>query len=326
MGDVALVAPGIQSVLKNYPDVEIIFVTRPLFSHFFQSHERLTVVPVNLDKYKGLFGLKKLQKELLNTYKPDVICDLHDVLRTNILNTFFKLSGNKVFKIDKERRQKKKLISSNDKSTTLKHAVHRYLEVFKNAGYDTNLVNGPWLIPSANIDAYLSTNNLEKKQFWIGIAPFAKHETKVWGIDKINELLQFLSQQKVKVFMFGGGKEEMDQLNDLKKSHPFIYLPSNELKLDQELTLISKLDQIITMDSSNMHMASLVGTPSISIWGSTHPVMGFKPIGDNNVVLHSEIACSPCSVFGNKPCYRGDHACMKQITITDVSGKITFVN
>ena len=38
---------------------------------------------------------------------------------------------------------------------------------------------------------------------------------------------------------------------------------------------MSKLDLMIVMDSSNMHMAALVGTKVISIWGGTDPVSGF---------------------------------------------------
>jgi ADP-heptose:LPS heptosyltransferase len=71
---------------------------------------------------------------------------------------------------------------------------------------------------------------------------------------------------------------------------------------------------MISMDSANMHLASLFGVPVISVWGATHPYTGFygwaQPTGN---AVQIDLYCRPCSVFGNKPCYRGDHACMEQL-------------
>jgi ADP-heptose:LPS heptosyltransferase len=78
------------------------------------------------------------------------------------------------------------------------------------------------------------------------------------------------------------------------------------------------------MDSSNLHLAALAGVPTVSIWGATHPDIGFAPYGEskNNTIIQintSDLPCRPCAVFGDKPCYRGDHACMKNITPEQVA-------
>ena len=51
---------------------------------------------------------------------------------------------------------------------------------------------------------------------------------------------------------------------------------AGNLTLDEELALMSRLDLMIAMDSSNMHMAALSGTKVISIWGGTDPLTGFR--------------------------------------------------
>ena len=38
-----------------------------------------------------------------------------------------------------------------------------------------------------------------------------------------------------------------------------------------ELSLVSWLDVMVSMDSANMHLASLVRTPVVRVWGATHP-------------------------------------------------------
>ena len=74
----------------------------------------------------------------------------------------------------------------------------------------------------------------------------------------------------------------------------------------KELVLMSHLDVMISMDSANMHLASLVATPVVSVWGATHPYAGFMGWGqseDNAVQV--DLPCRPCSIYGNKVCRRG---------------------
>ena len=82
-----------------------------------------------------------------------------------------------------------------------------------------------------------------------------------------------------------------------------------------ELALVSHLDVMVTMDSANMHLASLVLTPVVSIWGATHPYCGFKGRRQKeDDIVQLPMTCRPCSVFGNKPCFRGDYHCLRGIS------------
>ena len=77
---------------------------------------------------------------------------------------------------------------------------------------------------------------------------------------------------------------------------------------------IANLDLVVSMDSANMHLASLFGVPVVSVWGATHPFAGFYGWGQligNAVQL--DLDCRPCSVFGNKPGPRSDLACLHGI-------------
>ena len=74
---------------------------------------------------------------------------------------------------------------------------------------------------------------------------------------------------------------------------------------------MSHLDKMVSMDSGNMHLASLVACPVVSIWGATHRYAGFlgwNQSSDN--VIDIPLPCRPCSIYGNKPCLRGDYACL----------------
>ena len=89
---------------------------------------------------------------------------------------------------------------------------------------------------------------------------------------------------------------------------------------------MSHLDVMVSMDSGNMHLASLTATPVVSIWGATHPFagfMGWRQNPDNAIGLN--LPCRPCSVYGNKPCLRGDYACLKNISPEMVLEKVVKV-
>ena len=86
---------------------------------------------------------------------------------------------------------------------------------------------------------------------------------------------------------------------------------------------MSHLDVMISMDSSNMHLASLTDTPVVSIWGATHPFAGF--LGWNQKAedcVQLDLPCRPCSVYGNKPCFRGDYACLNGISSEEILNKL----
>ena len=78
-----------------------------------------------------------------------------------------------------------------------------------------------------------------------------------------------------------------------------------------ELSIIRGLRVMVTMDSGNMHLASLVGTRVVSIWGATHPYAGFLGFGQSESdCIQRNLECRPCSIYGNKPYKFGDYRCM----------------
>ena len=132
---------------------------------------------------------------------------------------------------------------------------------------------------------------------------------------------------KCKIFLFGGGKKEKQVLDSLADKYEQCMNVSAVLGgLENEIRLMSHLDAMISMDSANMHLASLVHTPVISIWGATHPYAGF--MGWNQEIENAvqvDMDCRPCSIYGNKPCMRGDYACMKQIDPQSICDKLSAI-
>ena len=89
---------------------------------------------------------------------------------------------------------------------------------------------------------------------------------------------------------------------------------------------MSQLDVMLSMDSANMHIASILGTPVISIWGATHPKAGFSGYGqDSRNEQQLSLPCRPCSIYGKKPCQFGDLRCMNIAPETIVKATLNLL-
>jgi ADP-heptose:LPS heptosyltransferase len=315
MGDVAMTVPVIKALLNQHPDVTITYVSRPEFAAFFDDIPRLTYFPANLnEQYKGFKGLIKLLKELKKLYKYDALADLHDNLRTKILRNLLKLSGIPFRYIDKGRSEKKLLTRFPNKILKpLKLTTERYADVFRGLGYTVTLDHQLQKKQTIANDELIKIAG-EKTTPWIGIAPFAKHKGKIYPLDKTEEIIAYFNNKGVKLFLFGGSALEEEICKQWELRYKNATSLVRRLSMQQELLLIRQLDVMMSMDSAAMHLASLEGIPVVSVWGATHHYAGFLGYGqsETNIVAY-DIECRPCSVYGNKPCFRKDYACLNNI-------------
>jgi len=309
-GDVAMTAPVFREFLEQNPDVEIVMVSRNNFKSLFADIPNVIFKGINLDDYKGFFGLNRLANELIKEFQPDLIANLHDVIRTKILDKIYRRKGLKVFKINKGKEEKEHLTDIwNLDKVQLKRTVERYADVFREMGFKVELSH------------QLRPTSTQKSG--IGFAPFAQHQGKMLPLEKSYELVRILAKKHT-IYFFGGGKKETETLEKWEREIPNTYSLAGKLTLTEELNKISELELMISMDSANMHLASLMGTRCVSIWGSTHPYAGFLGFGqsENDVVQVKDLTCRPCSVFGDKECFRGDWACLEELDIQKIIDKI----
>lgn len=305
-----MTVPVCVEFLEQNPDVQIIFISRDNFKDLFDRHPRLIFKGISFDDYKGVFGIRKLTRQLRREFKPDYVADLHDVIRTKMVNSIFKRHRYKVFKINKGKEEKEKLTNVwNLDKKPLKRTVERYADVFRKMGFPLELSHK--LRPQTD------------EKCGVGFAPFAQHKGKMMPMEKSFELARVLAKSH-KIYFFGGGKEEDEILRKWESQIPNTLSLSGKLSLKEELQKISELETMISMDSANMHLASLMGTRCVSVWGSTHHFAGFLGYGqsEDDIVHVKDLSCRPCSVFGDKECFRGDYACLEELNIQKIIDKI----
>ncbi|WP_436487529.1 glycosyltransferase family 9 protein [Chitinophaga sp. ARDCPP14] len=330
MGDVAMTIPVMKQVLDENPDVEIVFVTNRNWGALCAGISRLTFFPADVKGiHKGVKGLYRLFREVKKAHRVTAVADLHNVLRSQIIRTFFRLSGTPVAAIDKGRAEKKALTRKDNKVLQqLTSTIERYAKVFRQLGLRCEMGRKPVFQPRALPGTLTAVTGAKKDKKWVGLAPFATYREKMYPLEQMAAVLGMLAQEQgIQVFLLGGGKQEVLLLTQLAAQYPQVIVVAGRFSLEEEMAIISQLDVMISMDSANMHLASLFGVPVVSVWGATHPFAGFMGYGQSpeNAIQVHDLPCRPCSVFGNKPCFRGDYACMEWIKPAQIAEKVNEI-
>lgn len=324
MGDVAMTLPVIKNVLEQNPSLTITVVSNAFLQPLFNGIDRCYFHPAHLKKqHKGIAGMYRLYKELKAVTAFTAIADLHSVLRSSLLKFFFRFSGLHAATIDKGRKEKKALTRKGNKILKPLITTHeRYADVFRNLGLGVVLNRELPVLPKQAIPATIQNLFSPGKKI-TGVAPFAQYAEKMYPIEQMKALVQQLAAENNTILLFGGGERESAVLQQWAGEMAGVYNMAGKFSFADELAIISNVQLMVSMDSANMHLASLFGIPVVSVWGATHPFAGFtgwSQLPEN--IVQATLYCRPCSVFGNKPCYRGDHACMHLISRQMIIEKI----
>lgn len=343
MGDVAMSAPVLRAFRATYPDeVRIVMLTRGFYEPFFDGIENFEIYNIDLaNHHRGIVGTWRLYMELKARYRIVRIVDLNDKLYSRLLRKFFLFfSFVKSYDIDKGRAEKKALTRLKNKHLVqLTTSVERYRQAFQRAGYrfevpselplrDTaHRLMPESMIPSGDQSSLspLSSGSTVSTVRYIGVAPFAQHQGKRIPLETIYQLLDMLQAKMphIHVFIFGGGAQECEIASQIAAKCNNVTSAIGMLTLRQEMDLMANMELMVSMDSSSMHLSSLVGTPVVSVWGATHPYAGFLGLGQSmNNVIECDVACRPCSIYGHKPCMRGDYKCLTDIKASDIYAKV----
>lgn len=305
LGDVMMTVPVIDSLARCYPDLKITFVSRRELAPIF------ALLPSNvsflgLDYTREIHGRSVFEIfRKVSSVKPDVVCDLHNMLRTRALDLLFRLSGVKVYVLDKNRLEKWLYLRKRP-VVQRKRMFQAYADTLAKAGFPVEI----------KPDERYSLLEEPEHREGIGVAPFAKHKGKMLSPEKREELVAMLCSTD-KVFLFGSKGRESVELQRLADKYTNVVNMAGALPdLAAELRFISTLKLMYSTDSANMHLASLCGTRVVSFWGATHPMAGFLGWGQSlSDCVQVEMTCRPCSFYGKKPCRKGDYSCMKLIKI-----------
>lgn len=296
LGDVAMLVPVVRAAAEQNPDVEFAIVSRQQTSALWQG------LPANVVFYgadlKGIHhgrkGLNKLLQEI-DISEIDDVADMHSVWRSWHMDLVCTMSGIFIYRIHKGRLAKW-LLTRGFSHKPLKRTAERYRDVFSRMG----------------IKCVLSEPEFsEEGKSGIGVAPFATKRGKQYPLERMEKFIAKHSEHE-KVYLFGGGAHEVEILQGWADKYENVECVAGKYKMADELEIMRNLRLMVTMDSGNMHLASLVGTRVVSLWGATDPKCGFLGWGQKESDCKMlNLPCRPCAIYGERKCRFGDYRCLE---------------
>lgn len=152
---------------------------------------------------------------------------------------------------------------------------------------------------------------------FVALAPGSVWATKRWPY--YPELAQRVAKRVPVVVI--GAKDDQEHAEAIAAAVPPDRFASavGRLSLLGSAELIGRARALVSNDSSPTHMASAMGTPTITIFGPTVPDFGFGPLAPRSAVAgHPTLECRPCDRHGPRRCPLGHWRCMRELSVDDV--------
>lgn len=331
LSDVVMTTPVVHALATQYPDLRITMLSceeaRPLFEHM---PSNVGFMAADLKhEYYGVKGLNALYRRL-TAKNFTSIADFHSVLKSDYLRMRFNIDRFRVEHVDKHRSMRRQLTARNNKKMEQMPTVFQnYADVLGRLGYPVKLEKYAAPVFESIATEPMPTEIGTGKQageLWIGIAPSGVFEGKTYPPQLMEQVIEELEKRhaSLRIFLFAEHQTDYALLDKWCERHKCCMNASSlQGGLYAGLTLMSRLDLMISMDNLFMHMASIVAVPVISIWGATHPFGGHTGWRQpESRFIQINMPCRPCSIHGRKDCLAGNYPCMNNITPVQIIEKV----
>ena len=310
IGDIVLTTPVVRG-LKKQLGAEVHYLTKSNFQEVLASNPHIDQIHLlTANNWSAIVAQLKAEKF-------DYIIDLHHNARTLKLKLAL---GVKAYSFDKLNIQKWLLVNLKIDRMPALHIVDRYLACVKSIGVNKDLQGLDYFI-GTNDEVSLSSLPLAFQNGYIGLVIGAQHFTKRLPKEKLNELLQRLTQPVVIL----GGPTDAELAEELSKIAPNrIFNACGKYNLNQSASLVKQAQKIICNDTGLMHIAAAFQKEIHLLWGNTIPAFGMGPYAINNA-YHYEVPhlnCRPCSKIGFQQCPKGHFHCMNQQDIAKLIAQL----
>ncbi len=325
LGDVALTNPVLDGLLAAFPKARVFFATKKEYLPAIQNHPVLERI-LTLEG-SGFFELWGHIQEI-RSLNPDVILDLHDSLRTQVISTFNRKAKFLVY--DKEALRRRLLVKKLNQQPSL-HTIQKYLKVLEPLGVKPHLKIHFKVYDSKKDQAFLreflERRKISPSQLVIGLGPGARWKTKQWMSERYAELASRLVEDYRCNLLWFGSRDEARLIQSIQGKMRGSFLErgiclAGEVGLEKSIALLGRCDLFIGNDSGLTHLASGRGCRVVVIYGSTTTSLGFEPWGPHSVVEVSNLTCRPCDVHGKNSCPLGHFKCMRDLTVDLVEGAV----
>ena len=304
LGDAVMTVPAIRAIKHSQPSPHVTILTQGKLADFWKAVPEVDEI-IEISKKDSVFAVaKKISTGF------DMALLLPNSIRSALEVYLARIPRRAGYRGKSRRWLLNEILEEKPKSSRPKHQVYHYLDLAKFAG--------------ATVDAgerapehfFPSTNNSKPDQkIKIGLCPGAEYgAAKRWLPERFAETANTVSQRReCEWILFGTQRDQPvgeEITSQLEGSFTDLIGKTTLAELIKEL---SECRLLVTNDTGTMHLAAFLGVPTVSIFGSTEPLLT-GPLGAGHRVLRHHVECSPCFL---RDCPI-DFRCMKSVETDEV--------
>ena len=305
LGDACMAVPAVRAIRRGRADARVTILTPEKLAGFWRAVPEVDVV-LSIPKSAGIPGAVRVIKH--SGIRFDAAVLLPNSLRSALESWLACIPRIVGYGGHSRKWLLDQIIPPKKRITPTEHHVRHYLRIAWRLGAD---VADPTLqdpLPGGAVAA--------GQKVRIGICAGAEYgPAKRWPLDRFAEAIQQITAElEAEIVLFGapGEKRMGEELSALLDGKCENLVGATSLEgLMKELR---RCRILLTNDTGTMHLAALLGTPVVAIFGSTEPAWT-GPLGGGHTVIREHVECSPCFL---RKC-PVDFRCMKAVTPEMVS-------
>lgn len=300
LGDACMTLPAIRALKRGRPDLRLTVLTPSKLADLWKSVPEVDAI-IGKDKGEGI-------RDVARKVRASGVFDAA-ILFTNSTRSTLELWHAEIPRLAGYRgslrsRLLNQIVPEPEQPSPPEHHAHRYLRLAKWCGAlidDDSLFDVPPRGEAANSRL-------------IGICAGAEYgPAKRWPMDRYAEVMRDLSARwpEVEWVLFGAPNEtamgeELSKMISPVRHTNLVGKTSLEGLIEQ----LGRCRMLLTNDTGTMHLAAALGVPTVSIFGSTEPVLT-GALGPKHLVVRHHVPCSPCF---KRECPFGHYECMTGVT------------
>lgn len=330
IGNTILQSPLINTILKRDFIVDILFKNKTVETVFRDDNrinKKYLIPKTKKEQLKLILELRK------NNYDYSIACFPSNRLEFNLFPFLIGVKKRVIHSYNIGNIKTLAFLSNYKIETDEKiHDVEQNLNLLKALDMDPEKEDKELLFSLSKedksfVERWIKENKIKEKSI-IGIHPGCKrnYEYRRWPKEHFVKLINILSDQKKKIFLFAGPDEieETNWIYNNSNEKDKIFLIENK-SIGQVAALINKCKLFISTDSGLGHIANALKIHSFAIFG---PAISSRtrPYGEYGHYISLNLPCSPCLKY---PLYSTDdkikckdQKCLSLIKPEDVYEKI----
>jgi lipopolysaccharide heptosyltransferase II len=307
LGDAVMSVPAVRAIKAGRPDAHItVAVPSKIASMWKLVPEVSEIVP--LANKSLLATVRSIRRQS----RFDVVILFPNSLRAALETWLTGIPRRVGYRGDFRRWLLNQIICQRETPGPIEHQADRYLRVARELGASVqdnwrealprvrDISDGTRTVPSGN------------ERVKLALAPGAEYgSAKRWLPQRFAEVAAAVVAKLSVQWILLGTPKEMAVGETIARTlgHSCVNR-IGQTTLEQLIDELRECRLLLTNDTGTMHLASLLGVPTVAIFGSTEPRLT-GPLGDGHIIVRHQVECSPCFL---RECPI-DFRCMKAVSV-----------